>query len=297
VGREDTGRSVSPATLVRELDRRVASVNASVDAVVARPHPTAGSLHRLHRDLRRLRTALEVWESLLAHRDRERLLPFDQRLKRLARLVGRIRDRDVTIDLLAHADGPSWSAEETSRLGRYRTRLRDDARTGRELLRAFLRAEKDANLFSQMKAEWHRATVRYRGSEVRRILSRVQGEGEDRVRDAHRAARHKPSTSRLHRLRIRVRGLGHVTELVGVLDPTDARPLSAPVRRLQRDLGRLHDLDVALDGLAPEVRDTAWAASLRAERRRLKEDLLVYLEQKPARFWAKSRSPAKEAST
>lgn len=290
VALERGGRSVSPAALVRELDRTVADVVAAVDAVVARPHPTAGGLHRLHRELRRLRTALGVWESTLARRERERLRPFDRRLKRLARLAGRIRDRDVTIDLLAHVDGRAWGSEELAQLGQFRTRLRDDARTGRELLRAFLRAEEAAGLFPAIRAEWHRPRLRYRARDVRAILGDVQGSGEERVRRAHRAARRKPSVTRLHRLRIRVRGLRHVNELRGALDPGDARPLSAPIRRLQTDLGRLHDLDVTLAGLGPDVTETSWARSLRDERRRLRAELIFLLEKKPGPLWAVRRS-------
>lgn len=278
-----------PALLVRELDRILANAISSVDTVIERPHPTAGSLHRLHRELRRLRTGLAVWARLLSRRDQERLRPLDLRLKRLARLVGRIRDRDIAIDLLSHVDGGRWTPEETLRLARYRTRLRDDARTGRELLRAFLRAERDAGLFPQVRSEWHRPRLRYRSNDVRAVLYRFRGRGEERVRKARRKARRRPTTSRLHRLRIRVRGLRHVIDLVGAIDPTDARPLSAPVRRLQRDLGRLHDLDVVLDGLAPEVEPTAWANALRTERRRLRETLLSYLERKSPPLWAAKR--------
>jgi CHAD domain-containing protein len=289
VGGAQRARSVAPVALVRELDRILASVVASVDAVVARPHPTAGSLHRLHRELRRLRTALTVWESVLVHHDRERLRPLDERLKRLARLVGRIRDRDVGIDLLAHVDAGRWEPEEAARLAQYRTRLRDDARTGRELLRAFLRAEQEAGLFREVRASWNRLGLRYRTHDIRRAIVRAKEDGEDRVRSAHRAARKRPSVGRLHRLRIRVRGLRHVTDLEGSIDPADAPSLSAPVRRLQRDLGRLHDLDVVLDGLVPDVRGTAWAEALREERRRLRATLVTELDQKAVPLWATRR--------
>jgi len=287
---------MAPAVLVDELDRILAAVVGAAQAVIDRPHPTAGSLHRLHRELRRLRTALGVWEALLARPDRARLAPLDQRLKRLARLVGRIRDRDVSIDLLAQVDGARWPPDEAVRLAGYRTRLRDDARTGRELLRAFLRAEQEAGLFSAVRAEWRRPGVRYRSRDVRSVLSEAKGQGEARVRKAHRSARRKPSVGRLHRLRIRVRGLRHITDLLDAVDPEDARPLSAPVRRLQRDLGRLHDLDITLDGLAAPLRETAWAEALRGERSRLRGTLLLELEQKPSPLFATRRPRTRRAA-
>jgi CHAD domain-containing protein len=293
VARTRPARAVPPAALVRELDRVYRNVDTAIDAVIDRPHPSAGALHRLHRELRRLRTGLTLWARLLARRDRERLAPLDGRLKRLARLVGRIRDRDIAIDLLAHVDGTSWGPEEAERLARYRTRLRDDARTGRELLRAFLRAERDAGLLPQVRAQWTRPDLAFRSADVRAVIVRAKGRGEARVREAHRDARHKPSTRRLHRLRIRVRGLRHLGELAGTVDPVDARPLSAPLRRLQVELGRLHDLDVVIDHLAPEVEGTAWAEALRDERRRRRDAVLAALAGKGGTLWAAARARSK----
>lgn len=270
-----------PQALVRELDRTLEQVVAATDAVIRLPHPTPGSLHRLHRELRRLRSGLTVWERLLDPAARERLRPLDRRLKRLARLVGRIRDRDIAIQLLAHVDQPEWAPEEVARLAEFRTRLRDDARTGRELLRAFLRAERAAQLFEAIAARWRAPRVRYRVRDVRDVLRRVHERDEDRLRSAHRDARKKPSSARMHRLRLRVRSLRHDTELARALDPLRTPPVPAARRRLQAELGRLHDLDVVLDSLAEGVGETAWADTLRARRKEVRAAVRAMLEARP----------------
>lgn len=275
------GRSVSPATLARQLDRILANVVTAVDAIIVRPHPAPGTLHRLHRELRRLRTALTVWEHLLSPRQRKQLGPLDDRLKRLARLVGRIRDRDIAIELLARVDGLRRPRSVVTGLSRYRTRLRDDARTGRELLRAFLRAEHDAQLFTEIQLRWNAPAIGYRSKDVGKLLVRTKLEEVDRVNAAHRHARRKPSATRLHQLRIRVRGWRHLADLARTLDPRQTPTFPAPLRRLQRDLGHLHDLDVVLADLPAEVQRTDWASSLRVERRDQRKKVLAALRRGP----------------
>jgi CHAD domain-containing protein len=266
-------------------------VVAATDRVIGLPHPTAGSLHRLHRELRRLRSGLAIWEQLLDPRERERLKPLDRRLKRLARLVGRIRDRDIAIQLLAHIDQPEWPPEEIARLAEFRTQQRDDARTGRELLRAFLRAERASQLFEAVAGRWRAPRVRYRVRDVRDVLRRACERGEERVRSAHRTARKKPTVARMHRLRLRVRSLRHVTDLARTLDPTHTPPTPALRRRLQAELGRLHDLDVVLGSIAPGVGETAWADLLRDQRKELRHALRASLRSRPRPTPGASRAP------
>ncbi len=140
-----------PSTLANELDRLLSEVAGSVDDVVAHSHPSAESLHQLHREMRRLRDALGIWERLLTSRDRTLVAPLDLRLKRLARLVGRVRDRDVMIELIEGGTLPRPSRRDAWAIARLRARLRDDARTGRELLRVYLRSERDAHLFEGLR--------------------------------------------------------------------------------------------------------------------------------------------------
>ncbi len=264
------GRSSGVRTLASRIRELLATVTGQIDEVVARPHPTPESLHELHRSMRRLRHALGFWQRLLRPGDRSLLKPLDRRLSRLSRLVGRVRDRDVMIALLEGGSLPTPTPVDAPQVARLRARWRDDARTGRELLRVFLRSERDAHLFEQLAAT---LTLPPRSGAPRNLPALLDEEEEarrERIRVAHRRARRKSSVTRFHRLRIQVRRLRHLGELRGELDPD--RPVLPPpvVRRLQSQLGQLHDLDIVLDGIGSGLAASAWGDALRRERRRLR---------------------------
>jgi len=281
VGPARTARDAPSAALVAELDRLLADVLHSVDEVLRWPHPSPESLHHLHRDMRRLGAGLGVWQRLLASRDRELLRPLDARVRRLSRLVGRVRDRDIAIALLERVDGKPYSRREARRLAQYRTRLRDDARTGRELLRAFLRAERDAHLFDRVQDSFHVKPPARRATGLPSLIAKSHDRNRERLEEAHRRARRRPTAARLHRLRIRVRGLRHLSEISTRVVPNSTPGFTPALRKLQGDLGRLHDLDVVLDGLDREVRSTAWAEALRRKRRRQRRRIAERLRDGP----------------
>ena len=262
--------------LARELDRILGEVARGVDEVIEHPHPTPASLHRLHREMRRLRTGLGVWEELLLSTDRVPLQPLDQRIRRLTRLVGQVRDRDVALGLLEEVAHHAASRKELDQLNRYRARLRDDARTGRELLRAFLRAERQALLLDHVGEAVRTRPIRE--SRLRRALAEHETRERENVATAHRRARKRPSMNRLHRLRIRVRRLRQWSDLATTVDPERDATLANSLRRFQQHLGRLHDLDVLLLDLEPSLRKTEWAERLRKERRLQRRAILETLE-------------------
>jgi CHAD domain-containing protein len=270
-GRRRTAPGVR--TLAAQIRVLLDRVTRLVDEVVARPHPTPESLHDLHRDMRRLKQSLTLWARVLRPKDRALLKPLDRRLSRLARLVGRVRDRDVMLALIEGGSLPAPRRAEAPLVARLRARWRDDARTGRELLRVFLRSERDAHLFEQVRATLTLPPRPKGPVNLPALLDEEEREREERVRVAHKKARRKGSVTRLHRLRIQVRRLRHLGELRGDLDPR--RPAGPPpaVRRLQSQLGRLHDLDIILDGIGAALRATEWGGSLREERRRLRRHI------------------------
>ena len=270
--------TVRPERIAREIAGILSEVTKAVDLVVASPHPTPESLHRLHRQMRRLRTGLTLWEALLPSAERGLLHPLDVRVKRLSRLVGRIRDRDIALALLQRFDRATASHRDIVRVERYRTRVQDDARTGRELLRAFLRAERQARLLDDV-GERLRSLPRS-GSflDSRRAITVAHARTHDNLRRAHRKAVRRPSMERLHRLRIRIRRARQFSDLELAIDPRHGRPFSSSMVKLQKDLGDLHDLDMILVGLDGDVRRTAWAGQLREERRRRRKEILKTLE-------------------
>lgn len=294
MARAKTGRTVRPERVAREIARILEEVTRAVDAVVASAHPSPESLHRLHRQMRRLRTGLALWEALLPSAERDLLHPLNVRIKRLSRLVGRIRDRDIALSLLQRFDRGRASHRDVLRVESFRTRVEDDARTGRELLRAFLRSERQARLLDDV-AERLRSLPRS-GSfrDAHRAVALAHARTHDNLRRAHRKALRRPSMERLHRLRIRIRRARQFSDLAVLLDPRHERGLSSSLVRLQRDLGDLHDLDMVLVGLDEKVRRTAWADALREDRRRRRRAVLKTLESS-VRIPAEGGSPRSRA--
>jgi CHAD domain-containing protein len=272
--------AVRPERVAREVAGILDEVTHAVDQVVAAAHPSVGSLHRLHRQMRRLRTGLALWESLLPSAERELLHPLDVRIKRLSRLVGRIRDRDIALALLQRFSGRQATHRDLERITRYRIRVQDDARTGRELLRAFLRSERQARLLDDVGERLRSLPRSGSFRDPRRAVALAHARTHDLLREAHRKARRRPTMERLHRLRIRIRRARQVSDLAVALDPRHERGFAASLARLQKNLGDLHDLDMILVGLDDEVRKTAWAKGLRDERRRIRRDILKVLKSR-----------------
>lgn len=261
-----------------ELERLTQTVARGAEEVIRRSRAPPGTLHRFHRELRRLRTGLAVWRELVASSQGDRLATLDRRVRRLAQLVGEVRDRDVAVDLLGSVEAAARRRRDQERLERYRARLRDDARTGRELLRAMLRSESDARLFDEVVAFLTEPVRAGATRVVPRVLSEHRTRSHEKLVVAHRKARKRPSMTRLHRLRIRVRRLRQITDLAGAIDPATTEPVTGSLRSLQQGLGRLHDLDVLLERLEPSFRETRWARALHKERRRQRRRVLSALD-------------------
>jgi CHAD domain-containing protein len=273
-----TGSAVRPERVAREIAHILDEVTNSIDVVIASHVPSPESLHRLHRQMRRLRTGLALWEALLPSAERDLLHPLNVRIKRLSRLVGRIRDRDIALSLLERFDRGTARRRDIEKVERYRTRVQDDARTGRELLRAFLRSERQARLLDDVG---ERLRSLPRSGSIRdphRAVVLAHARTHENLRRAHRKAVRRPSMERLHRLRIRIRRARQFSDLAVALDPRHERRFSSSMVRLQKDLGDLHDLDMILAGLDKDVARTAWARTLRQERRRRRRTILKQLE-------------------
>lgn len=270
---------VRPPRLTAEVERLRSRALRLVDATIEEPRPSDERLHQLHRALRRLRLGVELWQDLLPAADRGSAAALERRTKRLARLVGEVRDRDVVIGLFDAIPRRPASPTATGRYHRFLGRLREDARTGRELLRASLRTERDAGLFDAIRAALARPSGARAAARLGRLLVAASGEHHERVRRAHRKATRRPTAERLHRLRIHLRQFRHVHELIRLVAPSAAVRIPASLRGLQGRLGHLHDLDVAIATIDPELDASPWADRLRSDRRRLRHGVRLELER------------------
>jgi CHAD domain-containing protein len=273
------------------LDR----VEQAAATLVQRPDPSPELLHGLHRQGRRLGVLFRAWALLHPAREREELRPLAARLKRLTRLVGQVRDRDVTLVLLGRAGPIGRGRAETREANRFLARIRDEARTGRELLRVHLKTETEAGLFRQLRGLADRSGPRLSALRARRLLADELGSRRRKVVRAQRRAAERPTPVKLHALRIRIRRLRHLED-VTVPGGIGGRTSGArDLRALQARLGRVHDLDLALASMGPALKRSAWANHLRELRRKEREkakETIARLERLLVGSASAPRSPA-----
>jgi CHAD domain-containing protein len=264
VARRASAPSGTPslAALRRGLRTLRLEVEREVDEATGDRPASPETLHDLHRDLRRLASGLVLWGDLLNPPDAAEVRPVVRRIRRFARLVGRIRDRDVTLALLDPLARRRAPAREARAFHAFLGRIREDTRTGRELLRAFLTSERRGGLFEQVRRIFER-TPRLGASRL--LVGIVHDAWRDhhrRVRKAHRKARRHPDVDRLHRLRIHIRRWRHLAALADLAAVPPPESIEAGLRTLQERLGELHDLDLARASIPDELKGSAPARAI-----------------------------------
>ncbi len=276
--------SLSPATLARYVRECLTTTTASTDRVIQRAHPTAEDLHDLHRNLRRLRTLAGVAARVGRRAGRGAWPALDARLRRATQLVGEVRDLDVALTLVDRfLDGSSPSEiSADSALWTLRRRLRDDTRTGRELLRATLRAERQAGLFEEVAVALGGSITAPTTEAIARGLEEERRLLERSARRARKRSMRRPSPERLHEVRVRVRRWRYLSDLQDALQGTLSSTFPRRLASVQRRLGELHDRDVLalrLDELDPDHRREPWARAFHVEHRRMRHDLIRELKR------------------
>ncbi len=268
---------------IRTLNERI---RRDAERLGIDPDPSAEALHRFHRRLRKLRVALRVVDDLLPASRRPVAEEIRRRVTRLARLVGEVRDLDVCLAHLPRPAAPPRSGRPGAGDDALRRRLREEARTGRSLLGAFLRAEIDRGLFGDAATLVEAGAGRLKGARARRRLGRAAARAARRSEAARRRAGRRATIERMHEFRIALRRL-HET-----LDLNEAAGGPGPgfpdrLALLQRGLGGLHDLDrrlEILEELGPELAGEVLVAATEERRRRLREEL----EGEVARKWVRN---------
>ncbi len=206
-----------------------------------RPEGLSGrEIHDLHRELRARRVDLELLLRLLPAKARGKARAERQRVVQLARRVGELRDRTVVGELLDRPEISTRIPSVTMELARHL--LRREEEVGRVLLRSLLGHPALRSGLRWERTAWDRLKVP--SPSLRRALEQERRFRSRRVRRAWKRARRRPSSRRLHRLR---RALRNRALLEGTLDPS--APGAPPPRRgspawVQRELGRLHDLEM-----------------------------------------------------
>ncbi|MCI4357570.1 MAG: CHAD domain-containing protein [Thermoplasmata archaeon] len=273
-------------TLASASRKVVESARRDADRISIEPDPTPEQLHRFHQRLRRLRASIRLLARLLPEAQADRALEIHRRLRRVARLVGEVRDFDVAI---AHLSDPrlSVAAEPPDeRLEGMLRRMGEEAGTGRALLGAFLRSEIDRGLFEESDRLVATAGARLDGAKAWTACRRAVTSGRSRVERSLRRARRRSNPDRMHRLRIELRRAHILSDLVdaavGRVEPSFPARLSG----LQRSLGALHDLDLLVDGFE-DVRGKAarspWVRREDQRRRALRKEIILRFRKRSTR--------------
>jgi CHAD domain-containing protein len=284
--RTEEGPGAGTFTLLAPIRAIAEETERQTVRVAGHPAPTSEQLHRLHRNLRKLRAALRIAERALPKSRRPVVVDANRRLGRLARLVGDVRDLDVGLTHLPPLPtdgGPPEAAPEGLAV---RRRMQEQARTGRSLLGAFLRSEIDRGLFRTTREVLDSAAGPLSGLPAPRLLRQTIAGAVERTERARRRAARRPATERLHQLRIELRRLHHFLDLGRAADPVDAARFPARLSELQSELGTLHDLDQLLEqvrALGADARRSSWAKGKAADRRALRGALAARVRKRTIR--------------
>lgn len=271
--------SAAPLRLRSELLRTLTTLDREIEQGLGHGVFTPDEIHDIHREMRRLASGLSLWARVVSPRHKEGVQELTRRVRRLARLVGRVRDQDVTTTLLAGIGKPPVVSDDLHPWHEFLSRFREDTHTGRELLRAFLRSERQGGLFERARGLVELVPRADATRGLHRILAEERRRRQGKVRKAHRKARRDPTSERLHRLRIRIRQWRHFATLEATAHAPAGQPPPPSWRRLQARLGRLHDLDVALGTVPEELSRTDPAQRLRDKRRKLRRLVSANLDQ------------------
>jgi CHAD domain-containing protein len=216
--------------------RRLAALSAAL------PEAARGGRAAVHRARVATRRLREVLSARVGETRRARAA--QKRIRRLTRLLGPVREVDVTLDLLqAEAKAARVPREATRPL---RDALRDERR---RLLRA-LRKAVDRETVNRLGKRVKAAARTGRGGT--RASADRNGAWHHAARRAQRlsAAMVKAGTGydsgRLHQVRIAAKKLRYALEAVDASGGVRQVRGLAPLREVQELLGRLHDIEVLM---------------------------------------------------
>lgn len=214
-------------------------------------------IHQLRVGLRRMRSALDLFQALLSKRDRKALTVT---LKRVTRKLDTARDLDVLLQDCFHANAPAspllqhFSSARADAYRRVANMLRSQRfrRMLRHLRKRLLRA-------GLIEAERDRPLTDFANAILQSRLEKVIMRCNDLDIDNDEA---------LHRLRISCKKLRYGCEFFHALyPPARMVPFLASVKSLLKTLGDIHDCYIQQQLLRPLTTSRPTAHQLMAQRR------------------------------
>jgi len=223
-------------------------VNANESGVIRGNDPE--SLHQMRVGLRRLRSALGVFEGVIACPDK-----IQDELKWVASELGKARDWEVlegsTLSLIEKL------APKDVNMGKLKEGALEHARENREIAAKAVNSARYARLqlrFAQwlLGKPWRHASLGNRRAldrPVKKFATAALKRGEERLlkRGKH-LKENEPELN--HRMRIAGKKMRYMTEFFGSLYPKQkVKPFVASLSDLQRELGWLNDATVGIERL------------------------------------------------
>ena len=243
-GRRAAGSSLSPDVPVAAAARAAIAARVIVlrDELVAARGGKVGGVHQLRVAIRRLRTTLHVFGDALPQRTAEAL---ERELAELGRAVGPVRDLDVLAQAIAKR-GRRIDAKLEPAVTTIMRHVRDRRAAAHAVLVTTLDAPRTLRMVERLEA-----LGRGRGAEAPASGTVAAGLVQPLVRELVRAgkkSREEATPKRLHKLRIRAKGLRYALESLDGLGGKAARAL----------VGRLIDLQHALGDQRDAMNQCAW---------------------------------------
>ena len=276
-GPSSTAPAMAGPFLVGQLDAFDARLEDAGRRLLSQP-ADENAVHDLRVALRRTRTLLEIGRPVLGrfHVDEVR-----RALRDIQRVSGALRDEEVLLELSTSlvsargADSPGAAASAG-------VRVWFDARRRRERrLRAALRRTiRDGELDRGRRLLAALVAFRIKPSRDKRLTKFARRAVEDARREVERRrGLPRVEAEALHRLRIAYKRLRYTAEAFASVLPPDLAALAPSAARFQNRLGRVHDVDMAIDCVkgAPKLVDDAREALL-VELQRVRQDRTAAFE-------------------
>ncbi len=197
------------------------------------------AIHDMRVALRRLRTTLRPARALYG---KKRLRPIEETLRSLARVAGAVRDEEVLREILG---GLELAERPRAELERWLAQRARQERARRRAVTALLApAKQDAPLALALASLERRVGRRRKDHPTEVFAEKAMLAARRKVEELHGA--HTDEVAAMHELRIACKRVRYTAELFAPFLGEKGPELEKSSTRLQKLLGKLHDVDEAL---------------------------------------------------
>ncbi|MCI4336706.1 MAG: CHAD domain-containing protein [Thermoplasmata archaeon] len=203
--------------------------------------PTAQVLHEGHRELRRLRLDAQLWVPLAPPGRSAGYEHVERSLKELTRAIGTVRNFDVGQELLDRLPRRDRETLEDGDILALKRALLRASRVGRRSLASATTDESSTPILDGLDRPLRAALPRIASVRLRRQIDDATSVRLAKLERALARAYRRPTVQRLHQLRLALRAVRSLDQTRTVVLGERALPVTATLRALQVELGRLHD--------------------------------------------------------